>query len=429
MKIFSVLCSIVIFFLLSSPAYAATNQDVSNFSTQTLNTLITLASLTSVVFLIKGGFIYITSTGKPEALESAKVTVRNALIGLALVLSAGVISTVLNNAFITPSAGTTPSQIQLKPIEPTPATGLTKVLLDSYVSLFRNIIQSATKPLIDGIFTFLESTPSLISNSSIFNFWLIMLGITNSLFVLVVALLGFQFMSASSFGFEELEFKQLLPRVGLAFLGANTSIFLAEWVIVTCNTLVKALIGSTGGLAQAWIINATNPANVLNVEDPIIITLIFMLLFVILSVVLLVFYVIRLISIALGAVLSPLTFLLWALPKFSDFAEISIKSYLVTVFSVFVHVVIIQLASAFLTLPGQSGSNNMLSIVVAIGLFFTLLKTQSIMLQMMFYNTGRGVIKKMGSQIMNVISSKKDTQAERTIIREKVLKPRRIVAA
>jgi hypothetical protein len=37
----------------------------------------------------------------------------------------------------------------------------------------------------------------------------------------------------------------------------------------------------------------------------------------------------------------------------------------------------------------------------------TLLKTQSFMIQLMFYNSGRSMIKKVGGQIMNVISSKK----------------------
>lgn len=428
MRAFNILSFIGLFLLIPSPAFAASNATVANFTSQTLNTLIILATLASVVFLIKGGLTYITSSGKPDALEQAKITVRNALIGLVIVLSAGVISSVLNNAFTTPTIGTTASQIELKPIEPVaPSSGVTKVLLDSIAAFLQNITQSATKPLVDGILSFLTTTPSVVSNSVIFNFWLVILGITDSLFVLLIALLGLQFMSASSFGFEEIEFKHLLPRVGLAFLAANSSIFLVEWVIVTCNTLVNALLASTGGLTQAWILNAIDPSKLVTVEDPIIITLIFMLLFVIVSVVLLLFYIMRLITLALGAVLSPLIFLLWAMPKFSDFAEISIKTYLVTVFTVFVHVVIIQLASAFLTLPGQSGTNSLISILVAVGLFFMLLKTPGFMLQMMFYNSGRGVVKKIGSQIMNVITSQKT--AENPDVPAPIKRLRRVVAA
>jgi hypothetical protein len=427
-KLYNLVSFIGVYFLWAQPVFAASNTEVAHFTQQTLNTLIVLASLTSAVFLLKGALMYIASSGKPESLESAKNTIRNALIGLVLVISAGVLSSLLSQAFTTPTIGTTASQIQLKPIEPVkPANGVTKVLLDAIAAFLQNIIQSATKPLTDGIIGFLTTTPSLISNSVIFNFWLIILGITDSLFALVIALLGFQFMSSSSFGFEEIELKQLLPRIGLAFLLANTSLFLAEWVTVASNTLVNALLSGTGGLTSAWVLNTIDPTK-LSSAEPVLITLIFMLLFVILSVVLLLFYIMRLITLALGAVLSPLIFLLWSLPKFSDFAEISIKTYLVTIFTVFVHVVIIQLASAFLTLPGQSGTNSLISILTAVGLFFMLLKTPSFMMQMMFYNTGRGVIKKMGAQIMNVISSQKQNSSQQAV-REVVKTPRRVVAA
>ncbi len=103
--------------------------------------------------------------------------------------------------------------------------------------------------------------------------------------------------------------------------------------------------------------------------------------------------------------MSPLIFLLWSIPKFADFAEISVKSYITTVYTVFVHVVIIQLAASFLTVSGQSGTNSLISILVGIGLLFSLLKAPGIMMQLVFYNTGRGMVRKLGGQIMNVISS------------------------
>jgi hypothetical protein len=427
MKLFSVISMIVTFFLWTEPSYAATNAEVANFSSQTLTTLIVLASLVSVLFLIKGGYQYITSSGKPDALEGAKITIRNAIIGLVLVLSAGIISSLLNTAFTTPAVPENAQQLQLKPIVPVePKAGLTQVMLDAINGFLQNVVQSATKPLADGIISFLTTTPSVVSNSVIFNFWLIILGIADALFVLVIAAIGFQFMSASTFGFDELEFKHLLPRLGLAFLGANSSIFLADWIISLCNTLVSALLHATGGIEKAWVLNAVDLLKIID-GDAALITLIFMLLFVILAAVLLLFYIMRLITIALGVVLAPLIFLLWALPRFSDFAEISIRTFLVTVYTVFVHVVIIQLASAFLLLPEQVGTNSLISVLVAIGLLFTLLKTPSFMLQMMFYNTGRGAMRKIGGQIMNVITAKKEVAA---VIHEGPIKtPRKVIAA
>lgn len=394
--------------------FAAQNDDVSSFTNQTLSSLFVIATLASVFFLIRGGYLYMMSSGNPDSLDEAKKTIRNALIGLILVIGAGTISSIFQNAFNNPYVTSTSSQINLTPIAPsTPQGGLTQVLIDAIAGFLQNIIQSATKPLVDGIISFLTTTPSLVSNSVIFNFWLVILGITNSLFALMVALLGFHVMSASTFGFEEIEFKHLLPRVGLAFLGANISIFLVDWIVLLCNTLVNAVLKATGGISNAWVLNAFDPSS-LAVGTTSLITLIFMILFVILAVVLLLFYISRLIVIALGAVISPLIFLLWAIPKFADYAEISVKTYITSVFSIFVHVVLIQLASAFLAVPGQTGTNSLLSILIGIGLLFTLLKTPSIMMQLVMYSGGRQIIKKLGGQIMNVVASAGEATATAT---------------
>jgi len=283
--------------------------------------------------------------------------------------------------------------------------------VDAINGFIQSLVLSATKPMIDGITSLITTTPSVATNSVIFNFWLTIVGITDALFVLLIAVLGFQLMSAASFGFDEIEFKHILPKVCLAFLGANTSIFLVDWVISLSNTLVNALLTTTGGISKAWILNAIN-LQTLRDGTFVPLTLIFMLLFVVLSAILLLFYITRLIVVALGAVVSPLIFLLWAVPKFSDFAEISTKAYLTMVFTVFIHVIIIQLASAFFTIPGQVGTNPFMSVLLGIGLLLTLLKTQSFMLQLMFYNTGRNMMRKLGGQIVNVISAKKQAAVQ-----------------
>lgn len=429
MRILTIFGAVALFLISTTSAYAASNNEIANFTNQTLSVLIIIASFACTFFLIKGGYAYITSTGKPDSLEHAKTTIRNALLGFVVVLGAGVISSLLNNAFTTPTSGLNPSQLSLTPIVPsTPTGGLTQILLDAVSGFLQNIVQSATKPLTDGIVSFLTTTPSLVSNSVIFNFWLVVVGITDSLFALVIALLGFHLMSASTFGFGEIEFKHLLPRVGLAFLLANTSIFLADWVVQSCNVLVSAVLHATGGINNALVTNAFDPTALSTGTTPLIM-LIFMIMFVILAIVLLLFYVSRLIFIALGAVLAPLVFLLWAVPKFTDFAEISMKTYIVTVFTIFVHVVVIQLSTAFLTLPGQVGTNSLISILVGIGLLFTLLKTPSIMMQLVFYTAGNSLIKKVGGQIMNVMTTDKNAPGAVEETGRAVSTPRKVVKA
>lgn len=402
------------FFVLATPAMAAgVPTEIANYTSDTLKIITTIASLAAVFFIIKGGYLYLASTGQPDSLEQAKKLIRNAVIGLVIVLAASFIVSVFQNALTSDSAnGSSPavSMIQIETVEP--SDGLTQVLIDAVSGFIQNVVESATKPIVNGIISFLTTTPSLLDNSVIVKFWLVMLGITDSLFVLIVALMGLHFMSASTFGFEEVELRQLLPKLGLAFLGANVSLFLADYAIVTCNALVNGVLNSTGGLNHAWIINSITLTSAALGTTPLI-TLFFLVIFLILAIVLLLMYIGRLITISLGAVLSPLIFLLWVTPKFSDFAEIAMKSYIVSVFVVFIHVVVIQLASSFLSLP-ENTDNSLISIAVAIGLFFTLLKIPQSMMNMVFYTSRNGTFKKIGGQIMNIMSTDNVASASRT---------------
>lgn len=388
----------------AKPALAMNSPpEILEFTGNTLNIITMIATAAAVFFLIRGGYLYITSTGNPEVLDQAKKTIRNAVIGLILVLGAGVIISIFNNAL--PGGGTSAGQsISMPSITTTkPTDGLTQVLIDAVTAFLQNIIESATKPIVDGAMGFLTSTPSLLNNSVIMNFWLVCVGIVDSLFIIAVALIGLQVMSATSFGFEDVDVRQVLPRVGLAFIGANVSLFLADYAIVACNALVSAVLNSTGGLNHAWVADAVNPATLISGTTPLII-LVFLILFLIVSIVLLLMYISRLIIISVGAVLSPFVFLLLVLPKTADMAEAAIRSYLVTVFTVFVHVIIIQLSASYLTLPGNS-NNSLISISVAIGLFFVLMKVPSLMMQLVMHTTNNGMVKKLGGQIINVMSS------------------------
>lgn len=399
--------------LFGSPVFAqSTNPDVIEYTNSTLQIITLIATASAVFFLVKAGYLYITSAGKPEVLDSAKKTIRNAVIGLTLVLAANVVTSVfqhaLNSQTITGS-GTPIDIVSIETVEP--SEGLTQVLIDAIGGFIQNIVESSTEPIVNGVLGYLTTTPTLLDNEVVRNFWFISVGIVDALFILVVALMGLQVMSASTFGFEEVELKQLLPRLGLTFLAANISLFLADYAIITCNMLVKVILDSTGGLNHAWIEAAFNPTAVISGTTPLII-LIFMVLFLIVSIVLLLMYISRLIFISLGAVLSPFIFLLSALPKFSDFALIAIKTYLVSIFIVFVHVVIIQLASSFLTLPDHS-ENSIISIAVGIGLFITLLKTPNLMMQMVMYTANSGAMKKLGNQIINVMTTDNAATASR----------------
>jgi hypothetical protein len=199
--------------------------------------------------------------------------------------------------------------------------------------------------------------------------------------------------------------KELFPKIALAFIAANTSIFLIDWIIDLCQAMVHGVLTATGGIGQAWILNAFDPASLLSGSTALI-TLIFMVVFIVLAIILLLFYISRLMLLALGAVMAPLICLLWLVPSMSGYAVSSFKSYLVTIFSVFVHVVIIQLASAFLTVPGQMGTNPLISIFIGVALFSILLKSTANAMQLVLASQAVGSFKKFGSTVLNVLSAK-----------------------
>ena len=59
------------------------------------------------------------------------------------------------------------------------------------------------------------------------------------------------------------------------------------------------------------------------------------------------------------------------------------------------------------TLPGQVGTNSLISILVGIATFFTLLKVPAMLLQFAFYSSANAALRKMGGQIINVFSTRK----------------------
>lgn len=73
---------------------------VSDLIIRIIEILLAVAGLIAVVFLIVGGFRYITAGGNEEAAESAKKTILNAIIGIVVVILAFVIVRVISNALI-----------------------------------------------------------------------------------------------------------------------------------------------------------------------------------------------------------------------------------------------------------------------------------------------------------------------------------------
>lgn len=387
---------------------AATSGAVSamrDYVAPTIHVLAALASIACVFFIVNAGYQYMTSSGNPEKLDHAKHILKNALLGLVIVLAAATLVSILSNAYGSPhdvNNATLPSLQEVKPNDV--GNGLIDILIKAVTGFLNNIIQAVAAPFLGALDYFTKSTPLMAENQTVFNFWLAMVGIGDVLFIVILALLGFHVMSASTFGFDEIEFKHLLPRIGLVFLVMNTSIFFIDGIIELSNALVRA-VGMVSGSSSVWeaLTKVVDQAGGQGLA-----ALLMMMAFLILSVILLVYYVGRLVTLFIGAVLSPLIALVWLVPGFRDFAETAIKTYITTIFVLFVHVVILQLAASLITgMSPSSGNdvpNTLMAMVVGLATILALLKTQSVMMQFSYVSMGARNMRKLGGQFINGVS-------------------------
>ena len=365
-----------------------------------------LATLVATFFLVTGGINYMTSSGKPEKLEHAKKVIRNALIGLIIVIGAGVLTGILSHAYQSSGGAGLERLPTLAAIQSTPASGgLINVLVDAIVGLFRNIVESAATPFINALGYFTRGTPLMAANSSVFDLWLAIVGIADALFVLVVVLLGFHIMSAATLGLDEIEFKHLLPQLAVTFFFMNTSIFVIDGVIGLSNGIINALY-AVFPIGAVWVALSAVATQAGGLG---LVALLIMVAFLVLTVILLIYYVTRLVTLYLGAILSPLVVLLWLVPGFKDFALAAIKTYVATIFVLFVHVVILLLAASIFGGMLKTSPNNTLdpimSAVVGLATITALIKTQGVLMQLSYVSIAPKAMRKLGGQFMTSVNN------------------------
>lgn len=380
-----------------------TSSAISSYVGPIVRDLSILASLVFVVLIVNAGIHYMTSSGNPEKLAHAKKVIKDALIGLVVVLGAATITAILAHAYGSPSNNVTEHLPSLGNVKPTSASfSLVDVIVKAITGLLNYLIQSIGKPIISSLSFFTSGTPLMADNPGVFKLWLGVLGMTDVLFVLTVCLVGFHVMSASTFGLDELSVKHLIPRFGLAFLLINSSIFAVDAVIDLSNAMIAALYAGFGQLNIWSVLTAiADQSGVMGLA-----ALLVMAVFLVMAFILLVYYVGRLVTLYLGAVLAPLVLLLWLVPSFSDFATSAIKTYISTIFVLFVHVVILILAGSLLSglVAGTSDPNPIMSLVIGISTLVALLKTQGVMTQLNYASIGPKSLKRLSSQLINGIS-------------------------
>ncbi|KKW32586.1 MAG: hypothetical protein UY76_C0023G0001, partial [Candidatus Uhrbacteria bacterium GW2011_GWA2_52_8d] len=70
-----------------------------------IRTAISLVGIVTVVFIVYGGFVYMTAGGNPERLKKAKGIITNAIIGLLIVFASFAIVSFVLGALVTATGG------------------------------------------------------------------------------------------------------------------------------------------------------------------------------------------------------------------------------------------------------------------------------------------------------------------------------------
>lgn len=362
------------------------------------STMITVAAVLCILVVIFGGYYYMSSAGNPEKLERAKKTLRNAFIGFVIILGAGTLVAVMQNAYS--SKPINPTQITTQQPQVEASVGIGDVVNEAIKGFIKGIVDSIGKPIVDALKQFTTATPLMAQNSAVFNLWVIIVAIADVLFLLVIGLIGFRIMGASVVGFEDVDIRSLIPQIILAFITANLSIFAIDAIITVSNAMIQALlIGMSNDIIWTALGGLIAGAAAVNIG-----VLLFIAIAIILAVMLLVYYLKRLIVLYIGAALSPLIVLLWLLPSFKDFAVSSAKMYITTIFVLFVQVVVLMLAVSLFSGLVQGEGNPFMTSLLAIATLSVLLSTNRTMNQLTMMSAGGQSMRRLGNTFVRGVS-------------------------
>ncbi|MHB1865432.1 MAG: hypothetical protein ACYCPS_04735 [Candidatus Saccharimonadales bacterium] len=381
--------------------FASAGSVVSTSLAPLLTIIALIGSLLCSLFVVIGGYHYMTSSGNPERLIRAKAIIRNALIGLVIMLAAALLSNFLKSAYgpvaATHSSSVVPSLSSIKPSSS--SDGLITVIIKAITGVLGSIIETVAVPFLDALKYFTSGTPLVAANHSVFDLWVSSIGIADALIVLFIMLIGLQVMGFISLGLESINIRQVLPQIGLVFVLINSSVFIIDAVINLSNILIRA-ISKTNAAQSVWQVLSEV------VKQPSgygLAALIIMTIFLVFSVILLVYYVGRIVTIYLGAVLAPLVILCWLLPSLRDMAVSATKRYFSAIFVLFIHVVILQLAASLLAdIVSSQGSkpDPLMAMVIGLATLVALLKTQGVMSQLSYATIGPRMTRKIAERLI-----------------------------
>ena len=214
-----------------------------------------------------------------------------------------------------------------------------QVLVDLLQGL-SNAIRGVVGSVMGSSLNFITQTPPAGSYASptVQTLWNVVRAIANAALVLVALWGGFDLIAREQVGSPYHEAMELLPRLVLGALLANTSLTWAQLAIDANNALCQA-IGQAS--LPAW--ERADSATQLLVE------VIAILIYLVTSLLLLLQMLMRLALIDVLLVVSPLGLLCWVLPQTQGWARLWSSTFFGAVFTQFVQVLALKLGGSLLT--------------------------------------------------------------------------------
>ncbi len=235
-------------------------------------------------------------------------------MGIAATVIIGTVAAMPTSAAAAPTPSPSPSASDLGDV-PLPDSsgfgfGIGDWINDQINSWFANLVALAIKPLLDLLAATLLATPDVSGSGRVFDLWKANALIANGGFVLL-ATLG----AIAAMGHETVQtryaVKEVLPRLFVAALAANTSFTICGKVIELANALSRALLGQDFDgrrAATTFLFRMINPG------QQQIFFILLALVTVVLLVVLLIAFVMRAALVLLLVVAAPLALACLALP-------------------------------------------------------------------------------------------------------------------
>ena len=259
-----------------------------------------------------------------------------------------------------PSSPTTFIPVNPDPLPPAPQPGLGGLMVEVVTGLLGQLVVGLGEPIVNLLEDLSRSTPVISDNQAIWQLWVISVGLSNSLLVLMVIFLGARSMVAPMLGWQSQEWWQLGGRILLTFILANTSLWLIDGLIRLTNAILVSLHQQVSS-ADFWgyltpLVTQTGWASLAMLLGLVILVL--------LAGWLAVYYVGRLIGLYVGAVLAPLVITLGLLPTWRPFSRLASQAYLGLIAILVVHNLILLVATTILTDINATGTNSVFLVIM-----------------------------------------------------------------